>query len=816
MGFVTLAFALAQCSDMRKLHKNNPDVDLKLPKNVTPVVEEPKQTQETAKIISFKKQDGTEVFFTPIEVDTLTGEKLMSVQIDEVIISAASRRNLVERNGKINVDFVVTVPKDYYNKNWRFVIDPVIKKGDDTLLLAPLIFTGEQFRNQQEDAYSRYDDFERSIIDSAQFFQYFGDRKGFYKFIEQHDRQQELYKGYIARLEQLTPQEAEADEEVGWISKGKQKSRQKQLRKYIVNTDRKVMRYMSYLPDESDPLDHLTDYFTPRYHHANKAQHPGGEIYTRVAGKYQNPKEQQREEYIRKVNKSQADIVFHLDRATKQELIDDATARVQHTGYRSKNINGLVYEMRDSAVLANYAKQDEFFRLMESDQLDTATLIRMNLNKKQVGKNEQKRTNRDLAFANIVRKPYIHPAKLDTVIHHMNGSVSYLYNETVQADENTSKLYLFLNGEVETYSGKETYELIKSDTLTYNVASMTSFLDETVRYKQRIILRDAEANARFFFTFPQGKSKLNDTMRVNRTQLNEVRNLTRNLMTDPIYIIDSITLRATSSPEGTWAINDRLAKERAESLRRVLVSEFRILYDSLRIEASYTLNDRGETVLVESNENDLPNLPEILRTAHLAEDWAELRRLILKDENLEKKQEILEIFDQYSNPDVREFRLRAVMPKEYAYIRENLYPQMRAVDFRFNLHRRGMQQDTVYTTEVDDEYMHAIDLLKKRRYEEALTILRPYEDRNTALAYMSLGYDAAAYRILQQVPDSDNIADVQYMLAILASRLGDEEQAVQYFMHSTELRQNLKFRGNLDPEISRLIRKYGIFKEDFM
>lgn len=58
-------------------------------------------------------------------------------------------------------------------------------------------------------------------------------------------------------------------------------------------------------------------------------------------------------------------------------------------------------------------------------------------------------------------------------------------------------------------------------------------------------------------------------------------------------------------------------------------------------------------------------------------------------------------------------------------------------------------------------------------------------------------------------------ADIQYMLAILASRLGDESQAVTYFLRSVELRENLKFRGNLDPEISRLIRKYGLFREDF-
>lgn len=75
--------------------------------------------------------------------------------------------------------------------------------------------------------------------------------------------------------------------------------------------------------------------------------------------------------------------------------------------------------------------------------------------------------------------------------------------------------------------------------------------------------------------------------------------------------------------------------------------------------------------------------------------------------------------------------------------------------------------------------------------------------------------DAAAYRILRAEPDAASTPDIQYMLAILASRLGDEEQAVTYFLRSVELRESLKFRGNLDPEISRLIRKYGLFREDF-
>lgn len=61
-------------------------------------------------------------------------------------------------------------------------------------------------------------------------------------------------------------------------------------------------------------------------------------------------------------------------------------------------------------------------------------------------------------------------------------------------------------------------------------------------------------------------------------------------------------------------------------------------------------------------------------------------------------------------------------------------------------------------------YARAVDYLEKRKYGQALEILRPYEDVNTAIAYMSLGYDKAALRILEQ---SSQTAETQYMQAIL-------------------------------------------------
>lgn len=739
----------------------------------------------------------------------------MSVNIDEVVISAANRRHLVERNGKINVEFIVTVPQELQDRSWQLVIGPQLLKGGDTLSFDPLVYSGERYRAMQQREYGRYDDYLARIVDSADYFDRFADKGAYRRYMNGVAAERAEYADAAERLGSLAPDEAMFDPKVGWTTEGESRRRYKRLRRYVYATDRIVQANTTYTSDPNDKFDHLNDYFAPRYRYEGIDVLPGGEIFTRIEGDYAAAGDREREAYIRSLSKQPAKVYAEVYTAGERKLRDLAADRLAYTGRRRPAIEGLLEQTSDSTMLANYRSRKEAAndRLAELNDLDTAAVRQSVLRQGAIARNRRLEEGKPEAFGRMVRHPYLPNARLDTVVVRPDGKIDYYYSQPVQADENTAKLRLYLTGKVEDRSGR-TYRLTRSDTLTYDVASMTSFLDERTRYMQRIVLRDAEANARFFFTFPVGKARLVDTLTENRRQIAAVRSLTHGLMTDPVYIIDSITLRATASPEGTWVLNDRLARDRAEALRQVLVSEFRTLYDSLRVAGSYTLDDEGRQVLADSDDR-LPDLPNLLRTTWLAEDWDELYRLVEADTLLTHREEILEMIRWEGNPDTREWRIRLKYPKEYARMRSVIYPQMRAVDFRFNLHRRGMKQDTVYTTEVDSNYMHAVDLLRKRRYEEALEILRPYEDRNTALAYMSLGYDAAAYRILRAEPEAGSTADLQYMLAILAARLGDEEQAVKYFLRAVELRENLKFRGNLDPEISRLIRHYGLFREDF-
>ena len=153
------------------------------------------------------------------------------------------------------------------------------------------------------------------------------------------------------------------------------------------------------------------------------------------------------------------------------------------------------------------------------------------------------------------------------------------------------------------------------------------------------------------------------------------------------------------------------------------------------------------------------------------------------------------------------------MQKEgfYRYMRENLYPRLRTVRFDFHLHRKGMIKDTVHTTELDTTYMHGVELLKERDYKAALEYLRDYRDYNTAIAYVSLDYNASAMAILQELPKTPQ---VNYMLALLYARNDDDQKAVQCYMDACKEDRSYVFRGNLDPEIYILIQRYGLNKED--
>lgn len=116
---------------------------------------------------------------------------------------------------------------------------------------------------------------------------------------------------------------------------------------------------------------------------------------------------------------------------------------------------------------------------------------------------------------------------------------------------------------------------------------------------------------------------------------------------------------------------------------------------------------------------------------------------------------------------------------------------------------------TLRNGQIDENYAEGLQALKDMDYEKAGKILRKYKDYNAALAMLAIDNNYTAEDILNRLPKT---ADVYYLLAIVNSRFGREKQAVDCYIESCNLNGMFVHRGNLDPEILGLIKKYDLDK----
>lgn len=347
----------------------------------------------------------------------------------------------------------------------------------------------------------------------------------------------------------------------------------------------------------------------------------------------------------------------------------------------------------------------------------------------------------------------------------------YYYSQEVPTRSEGKTMLLTLHGAVVALDGSR-YDLPPLDTLRYHISSMLSFADTTTRYMTKIIEKYAVVNDRNYLSFRVNDTRIIDTLGDNAAQIARIESLMEDLIEQREFHVDSIVLTASASPEGGYAQNERLARGRAAALKQRLGRRFGRQVDTL------------------------------LCVRWVAEDWDELARLIAADGTIAERDAILSLLRTVGNLDRREAELRRRFPKQYRDIRERLYPLLRAVNFKYDLRRVGMVKDTIHTTAPDTLYARGVELLNEREYNGALRILRPYEDRNTAVAMLSLGHDEQAYEVLCRLKEE---ATVEYLKAVACARMGRVEEGKAAFRRACELQPNFEYRGNLDPEIRELI-----------
>ncbi len=151
-----------------------------------------------------------------------------------------------------------------------------------------------------------------------------------------------------------------------------------------------------------------------------------------------------------------------------------------------------------------------------------------------------------------------------------------------------------------------------------------------------------------FLDFPAGRSVILGDFRNNSRELGKIRTMLDGLRGDKAVVIDSIVLRGYASPEGSYAVNQRLSGQRADALRSYLQKAYG--YPASMFHASSG-----------------------------AEDWEGLKTLVGKSD-IAGRDAILAIIDGNAAPEAKEQKLKAL--GSYPELLKNYFPQLRRVEYR--------------------------------------------------------------------------------------------------------------------------------------
>lgn len=429
------------------------------------------------------------------------------------------------------------------------------------------------------------------------------------------------------------------------------------------------------------------------------------------------------------------------------------------------------YAMKNDSSIVSEPMAENLFGVTQLEALRHYT------DKLSLRQNENRKARKGKMYKKFVKDPIISEGiRLDTVIHSNNGEFVYRYIHTFRSEPGLRKVSISLTG-VLCEGGVEVAPMKFPEDITFYISSLSSLTDDRPKYRIMILERRVFDNTKALIDFAVASYVVDTTLGDNASELARVRKCIDDVSARTEYALDSLVIIASCSPEGSFALNRKLSMNRSEAVRKYI--------------AQYVSESWRDS----------------LKVSAMPENWEQLIRLVRNDSLLtdEVKTKIIahaELSDK--DPDRAEF-LISKLP-QYRYLREKIYPKLRSVRFDFHLHRVGMQKDTVHTSELDTLYMSGLQALKDLDYKKAVSILRPYDDYNSALAFMSADYNHSALDVLSRLDDTD--AKVCYLKAMVLSRLGLLDEALKYFTLSLAYEPALQYRANLDPEMFRVVNKY--------
>lgn len=121
-----------------------------------PTAKEEKKYSVLAENVTYKQKIDT---IKPINEDSLTqNDSVKSLKLQEVVVTSNRPKIKISniRNGKITLNFLVSVPEVFMNDKYRVSLYPKLINNDSVMPLKPVILIGNEFKNVQDKELAKF------------------------------------------------------------------------------------------------------------------------------------------------------------------------------------------------------------------------------------------------------------------------------------------------------------------------------------------------------------------------------------------------------------------------------------------------------------------------------------------------------------------------------------------------------------------------------------------------------------------------------------------------------------------------------------